>query len=81
MADLALQMLSWTDPVGDLTTKFFDIDGNTPPPLALLEVLTVLPEESASQHLRLGGNRRMTITNYLVESATTVMKVLVGIMP
>lgn len=47
LADLALQMPSWSKPVLDLITKFSNTNI-----FPLLEVLTVLPEELDSRSVR-----------------------------
>ncbi len=52
-ADLALQMTAWRGFVADLVRRL----GPTRPYI-LLEILSVLPEEVNSRHLRLGSERR-----------------------
>ncbi|KAI8422854.1 hypothetical protein MSG28_006596 [Choristoneura fumiferana] len=60
LADLALQMPSWQNCTSDLI-KSFSNKNNT----ALLEILTVLPQEIDSVSLKLGENRREDIRNEL----------------
>ena len=73
MADLALLMSSWLTPVEDLVARF---GGSHPVPL--LEVLTVLPEEVGSRHLRLGANRRDQVFSYCTRSCPLVLNLLVS---
>lgn len=69
LADLALQMVSWQDPVHDLINKFgHSRDGLWP----LLEILTVIPEELSSWHLGLVYNRRQDIRKYFFKVGPTV---------
>ncbi|XP_047513293.1 transportin-3 isoform X1 [Pieris napi] len=56
LADLALQMPTWQNCVSDLI-KIFSNKNN----FALLEILTVLPQEIDSSSLKLGDNRREQI--------------------
>ncbi|XP_059055597.1 transportin-3 [Achroia grisella] len=53
LADLALQMTGWQNCTGDLIKKFSNKND-----FALLEILTVLPQEIDSSSLKLGENRR-----------------------
>ncbi|KFM82504.1 Transportin-3, partial [Stegodyphus mimosarum] len=55
LADLALQMVAWKTPVQDVIERFASSAQHIS---TLLEILTVLPEEINSRHLRLGANRR-----------------------
>lgn len=77
LADLALQMPTWQNCTSDLIKSF-----STKNAYALLEILTVLPQEIDSTSLRLGENRREEIkmelrsnsnivTMFLKESITT----------
>ena len=50
MADLALQMLTWPNPVGDLIAM---LSGHPDTALCLLDVFTVLPEEVPNDFLAL----------------------------
>ncbi|CAG0914816.1 unnamed protein product [Notodromas monacha] len=67
MADFALQMTSWENPLLDLISI---LAGDPPNPdgqhiYALLDVLKVLPEEITSRHLRLASERREILrTNF-----------------
>ena len=72
IADLALLMSSWLTPVEDLVARFGDSH-----PVPLLEVLTVLPEEVSSRHLRLGANRRDQVTEYCTATCHLVLNLLV----
>lgn len=73
VADLALLMASWKQPVIDL------LDMLSPQPQSvwpLLEILTVMPEEIDSRYLRLGANRREEIHKQLDAAAPKVMEFL-----
>ncbi|KAE8750021.1 hypothetical protein FOCC_FOCC003145 [Frankliniella occidentalis] len=70
LADLALQMSTWTAPVSYLINHF---QHNLWP---LLETLTVLPEEVNSRTLRLGSNRRQEILNDFQNSSPAVLQFL-----
>ncbi|XP_052755169.1 transportin-3 [Galleria mellonella] len=59
LADLALQMTGWQNCIGDLIKKFTNNN------FALLEILTVLPQEIDSSSLKLGENRREEIKSEL----------------
>ncbi|XP_047992380.1 transportin-3 [Leguminivora glycinivorella] len=56
LADLALQMPTWKNCTSDLIKSFSDRSNP-----ALLEILTVLPQEIDSSSLKLGENRREDI--------------------
>ncbi|XP_059471505.1 transportin-3 [Neocloeon triangulifer] len=71
MADLALQMNSWHNPIEDLIHKYSQT--NVWP---LLEILTVLPEEVNSRLLRLGANRRNEVTQELASHSKIVLEYL-----
>ncbi|XP_066594283.1 transportin-3 isoform X2 [Prorops nasuta] len=73
LADLALQMPSWQEPIVDLINRFGGIPSSIWP---LIEIMTVLPEEVNSRMLRLGANRRQHATNKLNESANAVIEFL-----
>ncbi|KAJ8315715.1 hypothetical protein KUTeg_007865 [Tegillarca granosa] len=73
LADLALQMASWKDPILDLVHRFGQSQQHLP---FLLEVLTVLPEEVNSRSLRLGANRRQEITEELKKAAPMVLQLM-----
>lgn len=77
LADLLLQMTSWTTPIHDLIQKFgpknnFETSHLWP----LLEVLTVLPEEMGSRTLRLGANRRSEVLKMFAASTGNVLTLL-----
>jgi len=71
LADLALQMPTWTAFTRDLVAKL-----GPDHPFALLEILVVLPEEIASRRLRLGANRREEIRAEFRASAGLVNQFL-----
>ncbi|KAJ1519674.1 hypothetical protein ONE63_004939 [Megalurothrips usitatus] len=71
LADLALQMSTWTSPVTYLINHFGPT--NLWP---LLETLTVLPEEVNSRTLRLGSNRRQDILQDFQNSSPAVIQFL-----
>ncbi|CAB3235324.1 unnamed protein product [Arctia plantaginis] len=60
LADLALQMPSWKNCISDLIKSFSNKND-----FALIEILTVLPQEIDSSSLKLGENRRDEIKNEL----------------
>lgn len=66
-------MSSWEKPVLDLIERY-----SSTVPLALLEILTVLPEETASRALRLGANRRKQVLKQFLMSLSNVLQFLVG---
>lgn len=67
LADLALQMPAWQNCIGDLIKSFSNKND-----FALLEVLTVLPQEIDSSGLKLGENRREEIKSELRSNAHIV---------
>lgn len=67
LADLALQMPSWQNCINDLIKSFSNKNH-----YALLEILTVLPQEIDSTSLKLGENRREDIKNELHSNAQLV---------
>ncbi|KAG8187901.1 hypothetical protein JTE90_001664 [Oedothorax gibbosus] len=73
LADLALQMPSWKSPVNDLISRF---GSNSQYVSTLLEILTVLPEEINSRHLRLGANRRTQVSENFCQVAPQVLLLL-----
>ncbi|XP_017075269.2 transportin-3 [Drosophila eugracilis] len=73
VADLALLMASWQEPINDLLVTLAPHPAATWP---LLEVLKVLPEEIDSRFLRLGANRREEVHKQLDASAECVLKFL-----
>lgn len=68
LADLALQMPSWQNCISDLIKSFSNKND-----FALLEVLTVLPQEIDSSNLKLGQNRREDIKRELRTNSQLVM--------
>ncbi|XP_013777598.1 transportin-3-like [Limulus polyphemus] len=73
LADLALQMASWESPVEDIIGRLGNDAKYLP---ALLEVLTVLPEEVNSRSLRLGANRRTEVLKSLSHVEPQVLQLL-----
>ncbi|XP_058057356.1 transportin-3 isoform X2 [Anopheles bellator] len=73
LADLALLMSSWNKPVATLLERF---SSNANMMFALLELLTLIPEEVNSRHLRLGANRRKEILQELEADSTMVVEYL-----
>lgn len=67
LADLALQMPSWTNCTRDLIHSFSNSNS-----FVLLEILTVLPQEIDSTALKLGENRRKEIKGELKMHANIV---------
>lgn len=75
LADLALHMASWSDPIGDLITQFGP-ESSKPNLVPLLEVLIALPEELHSRQLRLGLNRRKQLDEYFHSQVPNITKIL-----
>ncbi|KAK3863762.1 hypothetical protein Pcinc_030497 [Petrolisthes cinctipes] len=75
LADLALHMASWDDPIGDLIAQFGNQSstGNLVP---LLEVLIAMPEELHSRQLRLGLNRRKHLEEYFRVKVISIIELL-----
>lgn len=73
LADLAVQMPQWKEVVNDLSQRFGTTVERLP---ILLEILTVLPEEVGSHHLRVGANRREEVITELRASAPLVLNLL-----
>ncbi|ETN66595.1 transportin [Anopheles darlingi] len=73
LADLALLMSSWNKPVATLLERF---SSNINMMYALIELLTLIPEEVNSRHLRLGANRRKEILIDLEADSTLVSEYL-----
>ncbi|XP_071823709.1 transportin-3-like isoform X1 [Apostichopus japonicus] len=73
LADLALQMVTWKKSAEFIIQKFSNNAASIP---ALLEILTVLPEEVHSKHLRLGMNRREEFTQELRTAGSTIIALL-----
>uniref|UniRef100_T1JHK8 Transportin-3 n=1 Tax=Strigamia maritima TaxID=126957 RepID=T1JHK8_STRMM len=75
LADLALQMASWKMSTRDLIEKMSTNAQLIP---ALLEIITVLPEEVSSRSLRLGANRREEVMEEFHRVAPNVLQLLVA---
>eukprot|EP00794_Sanderia_malayensis_P013001 gene13002-14340_t len=73
LADLATQSPQWSDPVADLASRLSSSIDELP---ILLEILTYLPEEIESRHLKLGANRREEFLGLLKRSSETVLHLL-----
>lgn len=73
LADLALLMSSWQNPILELIEK---LSGNPNSIWPLIVVITLLPEEMNSRYLRLGANRRKEIQLLLESNARTVLELL-----
>lgn len=73
VADLALLMSTWQEPINDLLKTLGPHAATIWP---LLEVLKVLPEEIDSRYLRLGANRREQVHKQLDASAESVLEFL-----
>lgn len=73
LADLALLMSSWQNPILELIEK---LSGNSNSIWPLIVVITLLPEEMNSRYLRLGANRREEIRVQLESNARTVLELL-----
>ncbi|KAL4710626.1 hypothetical protein ACJJTC_003262 [Scirpophaga incertulas] len=67
LADLALQMPQWQNCLTDIISAFSNKNH-----YALLEILTVLPQEIDSSNLKLGENRRESIKQELRSNAHIV---------
>ena len=80
LADLTLQMISWTNPIDDMLRIFNEDQGVNQRYLwPLLELLTVIPEEiQFSRHLKLGANRRSEVKLLMSKSSTNVLRFLVS---
>ena len=79
LADLLLQMTSWTTPIQDLILNFGPINEQGTSHLRpLLKVLTVLPEELSSRTLRLDANRRSEVLQLFTASTEDVLQLLVS---
>lgn len=69
LADLALLMSSWRKPVVTLLERF---SSNPNMMYALIELLTLIPEEINSRYLRLGANRRKDVLTELENDSNLV---------
>lgn len=75
LADLALLMARWENPVRDLIGK---LSGNENSLWPLIVTITLIPEEISSRNLRLGANRRDEVQKQLKSNAKTVVELLVA---
>ncbi|XP_042872590.1 transportin-3-like isoform X2 [Penaeus japonicus] len=75
LADLALHMASWEDPIGDLISQLGP-GASSPNLVPLLEVLIALPEELHSRQLRLGLNRRKQLDEYFRRKVPSIIELL-----
>lgn len=75
LADLALLMSRWEDPVRDLIEQLSRNENSLWP---LIKTITVIPEEIGSKYLRLGANRRDEIHKQLEGNSKIVLELLVG---
>lgn len=75
VADLALLMSQWQDPVRDLIER---LSGNENSLWPLINTITLIPEEISSRTLRLGSNRRDVIQKQLEDNSKIVLELLVG---
>lgn len=75
LADLALLMSRWKDPVRDLIERLSRNENSLWP---LINTLSLIPEEITSRNLRLGANRRDEIQKQMESNAKTVLELLVG---
>ncbi|XP_053693018.1 transportin-3 isoform X1 [Sabethes cyaneus] len=69
LADLALLMSSWHKPVATLLERF---SSNPNMMYAVIELLTLIPEEVNSRYLRLGANRRKDVLTDLETDSSLV---------
>lgn len=74
MADLALLMSSWDNPVLELIER---LSGNQTTLWPLIVIITQIPEEINSRYLRLGSNRRNEIHKQLESNSRTVIELLI----
>lgn len=77
LADLALLMSRWENPVRDLIER---LSGNENSLWPLINIITYLPEEVNSRHLRLGANRREEIQKQFESNSNWVLGLLVDSM-
>ena len=73
VADLALLMSAWKEPVIDLLDTLSTQPQSVWP---LLEILAMIPEEIDARYLRLGANRREEVHKQLVAAAPKVIDFL-----
>lgn len=74
LADLALLMSHWEDPVRDLIERLSQNENSLWP---LINTISLIPEEVNSRNLRLGANRRDEIQKQLEGNAQMVLTLLV----
>jgi transportin-3 len=73
LSDLIMLMSSWENPVPEIIERF------TKPPdrmAALIEFLTILPEEINNKRLKLGQNRRDQLKTLFTNSSTCIIQFL-----
>lgn len=75
LADLALLMSRWEDPVRDLIERLSQNENSLWP---LINTIMLIPEEVSSRNLRLGANRRDEIQKQLHVNSKIVLELLVG---
>lgn len=75
LADLALLMSRWTDPVLYLIERLSRNENSLWP---LINTISLIPEEISSRNLRLGANRRDEIQKQLEANSKVVLELLVG---
>lgn len=74
LADLALLMSRWENPIHDLISRLSDNENSLWP---LINTLSLIPEEISSRNLRLGANRRDDIHKQLEANSSIVLRLLV----
>lgn len=74
LADLALLMSRWDNPVHDLISRLSHNENSLWP---LINTLSLIPEEVSSRNLRLGANRRDEIQKQLEATSNIVLQLLV----
>lgn len=75
LSDLSLLMSSWHNPVCNLMERF---SNNPNSMMALIVILTLIPEEINSRYLRLGANRRQEVLRDLETNSNNVANFLQG---
>lgn len=75
LADLALLMARWKNPVPDLIERLSRNENSLWP---LINTLSLIPEEISSRNLRLGANRRDEINKQLGSNSKIVLELLIA---
>lgn len=75
LADLALLMSRWEDPIRDLIERLSRNENSIWP---LINTISLIPEEISSRNLRLGANRRDEIQKQLEGNSRVVLELLVA---